>query len=125
MSYKTIHIVDLTSDAHFIKECLEIEDISVRLMDEDKPDLNYEYSPESGVKIQVQEIDFDKSRSILIRLGHINILDKNTSTLEDINDFTKKIFFMKDWNLIWRLIFVAGIGFVILLALMLLMYNFN
>lgn len=122
MPFRTILIVDLTSDAHFIKEQLEFEGITVRLLDEDNPDLNYEYSPELGVKIQVLESDVAKARIILIQSGHINILDTPSSTLEDIYTLTEKISFMKNWGFLTRLSVLAIIASAIIILLVFSMY---
>ena len=124
MPFKTIHITDLPPDAHLIKEQLELEEIAVRLLDEDKPDLNYEYSPEAGVKIQVQESDLKKARSILLRHGYIDLLESNSTIVTDIYEFTKNIPIVKNWKPEIRLISFVIMCVGILFAIIFSMYDF-
>ncbi len=125
MPFKTIHIVDLTSDAHLIKEQLEAEEIPVRLLDEDKPDLNYEYSPEMGVKIQVQESDFELANSVLVRYGYINIINEDNTIIHDIDDFTKGLSLIKHWSLETRIISFILFFILVFIAFIVSMYDFD
>lgn len=119
MSFKNIHIVNLISDAHFIKSQLEAEEIPVILVG-DEP-LNSDYNYKESISILVQESDFKHAESILIRLGFIEINVTSNTVLDDIDNLTMKMPIIKKWDYYIRIFTFFILAIILFLTLIISM----